>query len=324
MNIVIDFIDINIILNVEDDIGKRVFEFWKNCLDIHYLGANEEVKDAWRIYAKRVDAAKEFHSWDFEKKEIINHFSYPYDLTEINAYIRECITKIALYLGNIWVHGSCFRIGNQTVLILGEKNAGKTTWVLNAITNLNAAFIGNDQLPLFFSNGKLCTAGWRPDIKIRPDTLKVLGLEEKEYIQADRYYIQLNNAIDVDIDGLSEKNGYIIKQIDYWGNRIQTCFHETVSVDRIIYIGKVKENNDNAYLWKKVFDEDRENLLPHYLCDWCENMKYWTKRIGNVPISSSARNSELEIYNQLVNMPVTILDNRMSIDEINKFLLGNS
>lgn len=79
--------------------------------------------------------------------------------------MRECITKIALYSGILWVHASAFRIREKVVLVLGEKNAGKTTWVLNAVINLNAEFIGNDQLPLFLCEGKLSTVGWRPDVK---------------------------------------------------------------------------------------------------------------------------------------------------------------
>lgn len=321
MNLLIHFIEFDIIFCIEDNIVEKVYEFWKNCLDICYIDFNIEVKDAWTIYAKKVPEGDENHFWDFEEKIIVNYYSCPHDLTEHNAFLRECITKIALYSGILWVHASAFRIREKVVLVLGEKNAGKTTWVLNAVINLNAEFIGNDQLPLFLCEGKLSTVGWRPDVKIRSSSLEVLGINDKGMVQADRHYLQLNGALEVDIEGLSAKNGYSIEKIDCWNSKIHTCFMETVNVDNIIYIGKIREGNNISYFWKKVFEDDRENLLPHYLCDWCENMNYWTERIGNIRIASNARKNEMKIYNHLKKIPVKILDSRMSIEGINKFLI---
>ena len=57
------------------------------------------------------------------------------------------------------------------------------------------------------------------------------------------------------------------------------------------------------------------------MCDWCENMNYWTERIGNIRIASNARKNEMKIYNHLKKIPVKILDSRMSIEGINKFLI---
>lgn len=85
--------------------------------------------------------------------------------------------------------------------------------MLNAVINLNAEFIGNDQLPLFLCEGKLSTVGWRPDVKIRSSSLEVLGINDKGIVQADRHYLQLNGALEVDIEGLSAKNGYSIEKL---------------------------------------------------------------------------------------------------------------
>lgn len=59
---------------------------------------------------KKVPEGDENHFWDFEEKIIVNYYSCPHDLTEHNAFLRECITKIALYSGILWVHASAFRI----------------------------------------------------------------------------------------------------------------------------------------------------------------------------------------------------------------------
>ena len=137
----------------------------------------------------------------------------------------------------------------------------------------------------------------------------------------DRYYLQLNNVLEVDIKGLSDKNGYNIEKIDFYNKKIHTCFTEILNIDRIIYIGKIKKENNLSQFWKKVFEEDRENLLPHYLCTWCENMDYWTKRIGNIQIKRKTKKCELNIYSYLKKIPITILNNRLNIKEMNKYLL---
>lgn len=323
MNILIHFVYFKIIYHVNDKIIGKLYEFWRNCLDISYINYNEEIKDVWRIYAKRVPKGREVHYWNFQRKIIVNYYSNSYDLTEHNAFLRECITKISLYLGMLWIHASAFRIKDKVIFVLGEKNAGKTTWLLNAIMNLGATFIGNDQLPLFICEDKLSTMGWRPDIKIRPDSLRILGINEKRLLHADRYYLQLNDAIEIEIEGLSARNGYSIEKIDFQNRKISTCFMKVININSIIYIGKIKERNDISLLWDKIFEDDKENLLPCYLCDWLENMNYWLERIGNVHITKSARDSELKTYNYLKKMPIFILDNRMSINEINEFLIYN-
>ena len=320
VNLLIRFLDINIIFCVENNIIYEVYKFWKNCLDINYMDSDVEVKDAWRIYAKKVSEEDETHFWNFEEKIIVNYYSYPYDLTEHNAFLRECITKIALYLGVLWVHASAFRIREKVVLVLGEKNSGKTTWVLNAIVNLNAEFIGNDQLPLFLDKGRLSTIGWRPDVKIRPSSIELLGIRHKELVWADRYYLQLNDALEIELEGLSAKNGYRVKKINCENVNVHTLFMKPINIDHIIYIGRKVMNNDILYFWEKMFENDRENLMPHYLCDWCENMNYWTKRIGNIQIKSTTRKYESEIYDHLKRIPIIALDSRMSIEKMTNYL----
>lgn len=69
----------------------------------------------------------------------------------------------------------------------------------------------------------MSTVGWRPDVKIRSSSLEVLGINDKGIVQADRHYLQLNGALEVDIEGLSAKNGYSIEKIDCWNSKIHTC-----------------------------------------------------------------------------------------------------
>lgn len=44
MNLLIHFIEFDIIFCIEDNIVEKVYEFWKNCLDICYIDFNIEVK----------------------------------------------------------------------------------------------------------------------------------------------------------------------------------------------------------------------------------------------------------------------------------------
>ena len=102
--------------------------------------------------------------------------------------------------GILWLHCSAFKCNEKTYLVIGEKGSGKTTLLINALKNLNAKFIGNDQLPIFIYKNQVCCYSWRPDIKICSEKGKTLHL--------------INNMVPynfIDIDKMSKRLKKIYK-----------------------------------------------------------------------------------------------------------------
>lgn len=316
------FLNYKLNIYLDNLLLKRFSEFWKSFLT---KDSQFDITDEWDIYF--ISSINTSTQVNYETRQIYHYHNSICDLTELNNLIRETIVKLSAMDGIVWLHCSGFMIENKTYLVIGNKGDGKTTMLLNML-NKGAKFLGNDQLPIFEYNKKICTYLWRPDIKISMDYAVEMGItNKKQTAEEEKVLYLVNNKIPygfIDAKKMSER---IRKKITLPDKemRVTMPLNKKNQIDYLIFLDKeqildeYKENN----ILNKIKD-DQETILAYKLKDMEEYMPYWNKRIKQIRLNKDAYKVNETIIDELTKQTKKIIcGNRMKFDyvwnEINQF-----
>lgn len=220
-----------------------------------------------------------------------------YNYFSIYSVIREYVVKSSLRKGVVWFHASAFMIRDKVILVVGKKNSGKTTWLLEALLKSNAQFIGNDQIPIFESNGKLYTQRWRPEIKVKnynnsiENSLVFGNKESYNFFDINQYNKITKNdckKLYLNFDSVEKLKSYEINSIIYLDE--MNCDIQLIS-DKI-----------QKYKMIKNIECDIEYLSPIKLENWNEVIPYWNKRINFITFNKIDLSKKYNMFKEcLVN-----------------------
>ena len=247
------FLNYKLNIYLDNLLLKRFSEFWKSFLT---KDSQFDITDEWDIYF--ISSINTSTQVNYETRQIYHYHNSICDLTELNNLIRETIVKLSAMDGVVWIHCSGFIIENKTYLVIGNKGDGKTTMLLNMI-NKGAKFLGNDQLPIFEYNKKICTYLWRPDIKISMDYAVEMGITNKKQTAKEEKVLYLvNNKIPygfIDAKKMSER---IRKKITLPDKemRITMPLNKKNQIDYLIFLDK-----------EQILDEYKENNILNKIKD---------------------------------------------------------
>jgi translation initiation factor RLI1 len=80
--------------------------------------------------------------------------------------------KMLLKSGYNLLHSGGFSFGEKNVLVLGDKGAGKTTTIVTALDEFNAAYISNDRMYVRNEKNKLHVIDREMGIKLASETIQ--------------------------------------------------------------------------------------------------------------------------------------------------------
>lgn len=307
-------------------VTKLLFEnfskFWNSFLA---KDSQFNINEEWNIYF--IKSKKNNTQIDFEKKAIYHYHNSICALTELNNLVREVIVKISAMNGVVWIHCSAFTLKNKTYLVIGNKGDGKTTMLLNMI-NKGAIFIGNDQLPVFKHNKKICTYLWRPDIKISMDYAIKIGItDKKQTVKNEKVLYLVNNNLPYSFINEKKMSERIGKKITLPNKeiRIKMPLNKISQIDYLIFLDKrqILDEYTEGNILTKIKD-DQETILAYKLKNMEKYMPYWNKRIREIKTKKNAYKINRIIINDLSKQTKKIIcGNRMEFDyiwnEINQF-----
>lgn len=316
------FLNYKLNIYLDNLLLKRFSEFWESFLT---KDSQFNITDEWDIHF--ISSSNTSTQVNYETRQIYHYHNSICDLTELNNLIRETIVKLSAMDGVVWIHCSGFIIENKTYLVIGNKGDGKTTMLLNMI-NKGAKFLGNDQLPIFEYNKKICTYLWRPDIKISMDYAVEMGITSKKQTAKEEKVLYLvNNKIPYSFIDAKKMSERIRKKITLPDKemRITMPLNKKNQIDYLIFLDKeqildeYKENN----ILNKIKD-DQETILAYKLEDMGKYMPYWNKRIKQIRLNKDAYKVNETIIDELTKQTKKIIcGNRMKFDyvwnEINQF-----
>jgi hypothetical protein len=316
------FLNYKLNIYLDNLLLKRFSEFWKSFLT---KDSQFNITDEWNIHF--INSSNTSTQVNYETRQIYHYHNSVCDLTELNNLIRETIVKLSAMDGVVWLHCSGFMLDNKTYLVIGNKGDGKTTMLLNMI-NKGAKFLGNDQLPIFEHNKKICTYLWRPDIKISMDYAVEMGITNKKQTAKEEKILYLvNNKIPYGFINAKKMSERIRKKITLPDKemKITMPLNKKNQIDYLIFLDKeqildeYKENN----ILNKIKD-DQETILAYKLKNMEKYMPYWNKRIKQIKLDKDAYKVNEAIIDELTKQTKKIIcGNRMKFDyvwnEINQF-----
>ena len=299
-NLHFQFNELGFVVNADYDILDKLYQFWYLSLDLVYAIKNE---DDWFISIQPTNNIRSYCEVDYMSRTIIFYNPCPNSIEYINSFLREFITKILLTYGYIWLHASAFCINGCAYLVLGKKGFGKTTHLLNAQNYHNAEIIGNDQVPIKVVNGHVCTFRWRPDVKIAPSTLALVGNKHSsdEFRNCDRFLLMpnINQYAAIDFSLLSKLRHQIICPLlpaapKYSRDKCFPISH-VIMLDDTPNLQVEMITPDRAHqLWQSTFREDTENIVPEDLLSWNSRIPFWRERLQNLVASREVEEAAIE------------------------------
>jgi hypothetical protein len=90
------------------------------------------------------------------------------------AFARSVFKVLAIQQGGTNLHAGCVVRGDDAVLILGERLAGKTTAIIAAVSSGGLRFLGNDQVVLMHDGEMPVVLGYPALVKVRLSSANVL------------------------------------------------------------------------------------------------------------------------------------------------------
>lgn len=300
------FLQYKFVVFVEADLLNRFSVFWQPFL-ISKGDYDEFVE--WEIHFF-VDTESKTIVNQSERK-ILHYSNSVCHLTELNNLFREAIVKISALYGVVWFHCSAVHYNGKTQLFLGNKGDGKTTLLMNYLKDSSCEFVGNDQLPLFEYDGRLCTMCWRPDIKIQSEN----QLDAKELILVNHKDLSF-----IDFESMSRRvRKNIIKPTkQYTFNYKANCIYP---IDRIVVLDSepVVTHCPFDLLLSKI-DENDECVLSYKLEDIPRYMPYWNKRILGLQTLQQGRVLNDNVLELCKKVDIVKVGNRMEFQEVKKEL----
>lgn len=323
-----NFLLINIPFQINGDavLIKSLRSFWEGMLEDISIDSNQHSQqDTWKIHIRHTSVSSEHTTLNLSQKLI--QYEVPLEdniLMRTISMMREILVKVSLSEGFCWLHASAFKLNKKTLLVIGNKGYGKSTWLMSALYYNRAAFIGNDQVPIICRNGNLNVYRWRPDIKISPDTLRCIGINNgvQSNKKPDRFILMpFQNQYDhIDFPSWSESRKQNIQPfpIDFSYNIAEL----ENAVSGIIYLDKSAPNNIEVVhgdykksIWESYL-QDPEVIFPNQLPSWFEEKDYWL-RLNGLTVSRKVIHDSEKCKNILLSeTPLYRVNYRLSIDEM--------
>ena len=310
------FLDYKYKVFTEKTLLSKIREFWKG-----FLIKEKEYKKFKEWEVLFIKDKKSSTKIDYEKKVIEHRHNSICDLTEFNNLFREIIVKISAMDGMVWLHCSAFMVKDKTILVVGKKGYGKTTLLLNAITNMGAEFIGNDQIPLLIENNDIYCYSWRPDVKVCTNRSKKSECKLEKIFKT--LYL-VNNTIPYNFINFKSMSKRLGKQVIPPVNdlNIQCTEHKLNKVDYIFVLYNQKDITElkNTSILEYIID-DPETILQFKLRNLREYMPYWNKRIVDINVKKEAEEENSKIINLINNKCKTFLvGNRIEFSLVQEFI----
>lgn len=98
-----------------------------------------------------------------------SNMTYTKLLYTIMSIIRMVYKYIAFLMGYHNLHGACLKYMDKGILIVAERNQGKTTMILNAIQDKDFLLLANDQV-MYSANGENQLLGYPAAIGVRKNS----------------------------------------------------------------------------------------------------------------------------------------------------------
>jgi hypothetical protein len=86
--------------------------------------------------------------------------------------------------GELFFHGAAVAVEGRAIAFMGSKLAGKTSTLLSMLTRPGTGLIANDDVTVVEDSGSWLALGWGRSVRVRRDTLDVLGQPAPYYREA--------------------------------------------------------------------------------------------------------------------------------------------
>lgn len=237
----------NLNYSIKDDLQKQMYEYMKVTME------PKEVTDYTVVIAKSIPKLSLYELlngkkiyFDKRKKIIYTELGNCSD-TEGIVYIKRLIeslrNRILESKGGIFLHASAISIGNDVCIFIGNKEAGKTTTMLNYLSHGNADYVANNRICLFPKN----------------ETIKVIGSPTNIGVHYDTI---LNNEIlkekFKDIEDKKDNEGRILISLNELKNRLNIYEKPIANLKNVFYLQH--GNKKNIDLRKISFEQIINNI----------------------------------------------------------------
>lgn len=313
----------------EKSILEKISLMFKCSFDNIKLSESNTEKTDWTVITYK---RRENHTIiDRKSQTIIYEYDSEYEFLEIYSFLREMIVKLTVEKGWFWVHACCFEINGKVTIVLGTKGSGKTTSLLYAANRFSANIIGNDQIPIYVSNGKLCTYTWRVDVKSTVETINLFENNKINLVESENSRVMIFPEYDYykeyDFDGMKKLTGQeILPYIKY--GEFNYCFvskGEYILDNIIILDENIEEESskDRKYILKSMKNllKDREFITPSKAREWKKYISYWNKRITNLKITEESIKAEKKIFECFTNEEkITVIKAKTCLNTIGRII----
>jgi hypothetical protein len=116
--------------------------------------------------------------------------------TALMRVVRELAINHARERGGLLLHAAALAVGNRGLILAGEKNAGKTTLLVNLLRHGGARYVSNDRTLVSLAASPPALHGMPTIISVRPGTLAFFPrLGEQLRARGFQYRLTLQEAV---------------------------------------------------------------------------------------------------------------------------------
>lgn len=315
--------------SLESTVGNKLAKYWTNSLDEVRIGSlPSNKKNKWFVTVKPSERELQNVS-DAVRKMIAYQHPNAGSLLTIVRLVGELLIKVSLSQGTVWIHGSAFQVCGKTILVVGRKGIGKTTWLATALILMGGAFIGNDLVPLEEICKRPSVRRWRPDIKLRPSTLHFLGRPLAISAVPDRLIWMVTcgsrETFDANEHRISRSGETVDLYLEDPPNLATLGCHP---IDAVVIPhekgppdGVQLTTSNSIRLWAELI-KDPDMTMPGDLNRW-HDLRPWASRIAGLKTSEEAkRQSQKRIQRLSREVPNYWINHRAEIKSILTLLRG--
>ena len=93
-----------------------------------------------------------------------------WQIQNIIRFVRVILRMLCQERGHLFLHGGFVQYKSKGICILGAKKVGKTSTILSLLKDYKVDFISNDDVSVYYKDGKWIGEGWPRSVVIRQDT----------------------------------------------------------------------------------------------------------------------------------------------------------